>query len=193
MKKWSIITSLIVVSALAVAAFATTVSAAAAGNPYEPTTCPTGEEGVPPYCKPVTPPPNGGGGGGGQGGGGGGTTPTTCPAGQVGTPPNCVIPTLSIGGVKIKPNTSTLILKINAPGTVKVSGKGVKSKLVKVKPGNAKIKVLLTPAEKKLLKETGKVSLKVTIVYTPTGGSPIKKTVKITFKSPKSAPHKSKH
>jgi hypothetical protein len=191
MKKWSIITSLVVVSALAVAAFATTLSASAAG-PYEPTTCPTGYEGVPPYCTPVKTTPPGGG-----GGGGGGTTtppaPTTCPTGQVGTPPNCVVPAISVGGIKIKPNTSTLILKINAPGTVKISGKGVKAKLVKVKPGNVKIKVMLTPEEKELLKKTGKVSLKVTVVYTPTGGSPIKKTIKVTIKAPESKKHKSHH
>jgi hypothetical protein len=183
MKKWSIISSLLVVAALAVAAFATTGPAAAAGGPYTPEYCPTGYEGVPPYCTPViTPPPN-------EGGGGGTINPPpppppVCTTGQVGTYPNCVTPALSVSGIKIKPNTSTLILKINAPGTVKLSGKGIKGKLVKVSPGNVKIKVQLTSKEKKLLKEEGTISLKVKITYTPTGGSPVTKTVKVTIKAP---------
>jgi hypothetical protein len=176
MKKWSIISSLVVVAALAMAAFATTGAASAAG-PYQPY-CPTGEEGTPPNChKP--------------GGGGGGTTPPkTCAPGQVGTFPNCVTPTVGVNEIKVKPNSSTVTLKVNAPGKVKISGKGIASTTVSVKPGNVKIKVALTPKEKKLLKKKGKLNLKVTITYTPTGGSPITKTVKITVKAPKKAHHK---
>jgi hypothetical protein len=183
MKKWSILSSLVVIAALAVAAFATT-GAASAGSPYEPY-CPAGEEGTPPNCHKHE---EGGGGGGGGGGntGGGGTTnpPPTCKTGEVGTYPNCVVPTVGVGGIKLQPNSTTLTLKINAPGTVKLSGKGVKGKLVNVKPGNVKIKVQLTSKEKKLLKKEGKVSLKVKITYTPTGGTPITKTIKVTVKAP---------
>ncbi|MFT3865048.1 MAG: hypothetical protein QM729_12305 [Solirubrobacterales bacterium] len=169
MKKWSI--SLIVVSALGFAALALpTASSAASGQycpgPYEPYK-PCEEE----HHEETT------------GGGGTTETPKTCASGQVGTYPNCVTPAIGVQGIKIKPNTSTLILKINAPGTVKIYGKGIKAKLVKVSPGTVKIKVRLTPKEKKLLKKKGKVSLKVKIVYTPTGGTPIKKTVKVTIKS----------
>jgi hypothetical protein len=186
MKKWSIISSLVVVGVLAMAAFATTGVASATG-PYEPY-CPAGQEGTPPNCHPHEEGGGGGGGGTPTGGGGGTTTPPppppTCTTGQVGTYPNCVTPAVGVGGIKLQPNSTTLTLKVNAPGTVKLSGKGVKAKLVKVSPGNVKIKVQLTSKEKKLLKKKGKVSLKVKITYTPTGGAPISKTVKITVKAP---------
>ncbi|MBS1676337.1 MAG: hypothetical protein JST08_03025 [Actinobacteria bacterium] len=141
---------------------------------------------------------SGGSGGGGSGGSGGSsgsesgnptppttTTPQGCAAGQVGTYPNCITPTVSVAGVKFEENNSTVVLKVNAAGTVKVSGKGVKAKTTKVKSGNNKIKVQLTSQEKKVLSEKGKVSLKVTIAYTPTGGKATKKTVNVTVTAPK--------
>jgi hypothetical protein len=109
----------------------------------------------------------------------------TCPPGQEGTPPYCkdVPPTIDVETVKVTPGTSTVTLNVSAPGTVKVSGKGVKPSSIKVSAaGDVKVKVALTPAEKKLLNKKGKVTLKVTITYTPTGGSPITKTVKIVVK-----------
>jgi hypothetical protein len=178
MKKWSI--SLVVASALlAVAAFALPASSGAVTGPYCPGPNP-GEQYKP--CE-VTPPPTT------PPSGGGSTTPApppapTCTTGQVGTYPNCVAPAVGVGGIKLQPNSTTLTLKVNAPGTVKLSGKGVKAKLVKVSPGNVKIRVQLTSKEKKLLKKKGKVSLKVKITYTPTGGTPITKIVKITVKAP---------
>jgi hypothetical protein len=165
MKKWSI--SLIVVSALGIAAFALPAASSAATTP-----CPAPYE---PYkqCeeKPKEPPKE---------------ETKTCAAGQVGTYPNCVTPVLDVGSITVKPNSSTITLKINAAGTVKVSGKGIKTATVKVSPGNVKITVKLTSAEKKILKKKGTLKLKVTITYTPTGGSPITKTVKVTIKSPAS-------
>jgi hypothetical protein len=189
MKKWSIISSLVVVAALAMAAFATTGIASAVG-PYEPY-CPAGEEGTPPNCHPHE---EGGGGGGEQpGGGGGGTTnppppppppPPPCATGQIGTYPNCVTPALDVGSITVKPNSSTVTFKVNAPGKVKVSGKGIATTTVSVKAGNVKIKVKLTKEEKEKLKKQGKLTLKVKVTYTPTGGTPVTKTVKITFKAP---------
>jgi hypothetical protein len=175
MKKWSI--SLIVVTGLlCVAAFALPTMAAAAPGPY----CPGPGQ---PYKPCETTPPSGG-------GGGGGTTepPKTCAAGQTGTYPNCVTPTVDVSSVKVQPNSSTITLTVNAPGKIKVSGKGIASTTVSVTPGNVKIKVKLTKAEKEKLKEKGKLTLKVTVTYTPTGGTPVTKTIKITVKAPQ---HKS--
>jgi hypothetical protein len=169
MKKWSI--SLIVaVGLVAVAAFALPTSSGAAG-PY----CPVAGQ---PYkaCETPPPPPH--------------ETPKTCAAGQVGTYPNCVTPTIGVNEIKVKPNSSTVTLKVNAPGKLKVSGKGIASTTVSVTPGNVKVKVALTPKEKKLLAKKGKLNLKVTITYTPTGGTPVTKTIKITVKAPKQAHHK---
>ena len=183
MKKWSIISSLAVFAALAVTAIASVGTASAANY------CPTGEEGTPPYCHKPT---GGGGGGGGTGGGGGGTTepPKTCAAGQVGTSPNCVTPTIDVKEIKTTPNSSTISFVVNAPGKVKVSGKGILSTTVSVSAGKVKIKVKLTKDEKEKLKEKGKLTLKVTVTYTPTGGTPVTKTVKITVKSPSKGHHK---
>jgi hypothetical protein len=185
MKKWSIITSLVVFAALAVASFAAVGSASA--DPYHPY-CPTGEEGTPPYCHPHT--GGGGGGGGGTGGGGGGGTgggggggTSSCPTGQVGAPPNCVTPTINVNKISTQPNSSTVTFKVNAPGKVKVSGKGVASTTVSVQPGKVKVKVKLTKAAKEELKEKGHLTLKVKVTYTPKGGTPITKIVKVTFKS----------
>ncbi len=193
MKKWSIISSLVVVCAFAVAAFATT-GVAAAADPYHPY-CPTGEEGTPPYCHPPTGPgtgnPGGGGGGGNTGGGGGGGTGTgtgggsqACPAGKVGVPPNCVTPALDVNEVKVNPNSSTVSMVVNAPGKVKVSGKGIVSSTVSVSAGKIKVKIQLTPKEKEKLKEKGELKFKVKVTYTPKGGTPVTKVVKITVKAP---------
>jgi hypothetical protein len=187
MKKWSILTSLVVFAALAVASFAT-VGAASADN-YHPY-CPSGEEGTPPYCHPHTGGGGGGGGGGGTGGGGGGTGggggggTSSCPTGQVGTPPNCVTPSINVNEISSNPNSSTVTFKVNAPGKVTVSGKGVASTTVSVTPGKVKVKVKLTKAAKEELKEKGHLTLKVKVTYTPKGGKPITKTIKVTFKSP---------
>jgi hypothetical protein len=171
MKKWSI--SLLVV-ALGIAAFAAlpSMSSAAAGGPY----CPGPYQPYKP-CEesPKEPPPK--------------EETKKCPKGQVGSYPDCVTPAVAFEGIKFNPNGSTLLLEVNAPGTVKVSGKGIKTTVVKVAAGKVKVKVLLTPKEKLLLAKKGELHLKVTITYTPTGGRPITKTVKITVKSPDTHHH----
>jgi hypothetical protein len=169
MKKWSI--SLIVAAGLLVAAFAVPASAGAVG-PYCPGPNP-GEQ-----YKPCEPPketpkeiPK--------------ETPKTCAAGQTGIYPNCVTPTIDVSEVKVSPTSSTLTLTVNAPGKVKVQGKGLQTTTVSVTPGNVKIKLKLTPKEKEKLKEKGKLTIKVKVTYTPTGGTPITKTIKVTVKAPK--------
>jgi hypothetical protein len=187
MKKWSIISSLIVVAALAVAAFGTVGSASAAPNPYQPEYCEEGFEGVPPYCKPITPPPPPPPGGGG-GGGGGGTTnppppPPTCSTGQVGTYPNCVTPALSLKKVKVSRNKATVTALVNAPGTLVASGPGLfTSKPRTVSAGSYNLVLHLTKGKKKSLARTGKLRIKVTVTYSPTGSSAIKKSFTVTFK-----------
>lgn len=180
MKKWSIITSLLVLGALAIAAFAT-AGTASAGNPYEPV-CPPGEEGTPPYChkKP------------GGGGGGGGEPPKTCPAGQVGTYPNCVIPALQLKKVKVTNTKATVTVLVNAPGTLVASGKGVEtSKPRTVGAGSYNLSMKLTKGKRKQLANTGVVKVSVKILYSPTGAAPISKSFTISFKAkPK---HHGKH
>jgi hypothetical protein len=171
-KKWSI--SLLALAGLViVAAIAPAISSAASASPY----CPEGQTGTPPYCTTPPPPP----------------PPPTCASGQVGTYPNCVTPSLGVSGIKIKPNSTTLVLNINAPGTVKISGKGIKVKISNVQPGNVKLKLQLTPKEKKLLKKKGKLKLKVTITYTPTGGTPVTKHLTVTVVAKNKSNHGKSH
>jgi hypothetical protein len=171
MKKWSI--SLIVAAGLLVAAFAVPASAGAAG-PYCPGPNPGEQykpcETTPPVETPKETPKE---------------VPKTCAAGQIGAYPNCVTPTIDVSEVKVTPNSSTVKLEVNAPGKVKVQGKGLQTTTVSVSPGMVKIKLKLTPKEKKKLKEKGKLTIKVKVTYTPTGGTPVTKTIKVTVKAPK--------
>lgn len=109
----------------------------------------------------------------------------SCPAGQAGTPPYCTTPKLGVGGVTTTSTTPTLALKLNAPGKVKVSGKGVVPVTRSVEAGTVKLKVKLTAAQRRLLKKKGKLVLKVKVAYTPSGGTTQTKTVKVVVKGKK--------
>jgi hypothetical protein len=87
--------------------------------------------------------------------------------------------------VKVTGSSVTLTLNVNAPGTVKVTGSGVKSKTTSVTPGTVKVKVSLTSQEKKVLAKKGKVKLKLTVAYSPTGGSTLTKKVSVVIKKNK--------
>lgn len=171
MKKWSIISSLVVIGALAIAALAM-AGPASAGNPYEPH-CPAGEEGTPPYCHKQP-----------GGGGGGGEPPKTCPAGQVGTYPNCVIPALQIKKLKVTNFKAVVTVLVNAPGTLVASGKGLHtSKPRTVSAGSYNLAMQLRKGKRRQLRKTGKVAVTVTVLYSPTGASPISKTLEFVFKA----------
>jgi hypothetical protein len=163
MKKWSI--SLIVVSALAIAAFALPATSSAAG-------CPTGFEGTPPYCTPVTPPPP--------------PPPPVCMPGQVGTYPNCVTPALELTKIKVTKQHATVTALVNAPGTLAIYGKGMKTKEVTAaSAGSYNLAVALTKGSKNKLKNKGKLKISATVSYAATGAGVIQKTVKLVFKQKK--------
>ena len=163
MKKWSIISSLVVFAALAVASFAT-VGAASAGN-YHPY-CPSGEVGTPPYCH--------------HHGGGGGHK--TCSSGQVGKYPHCVTPALKILKDETAGTKLTVIGLVNAPGKIKASGEGLETAgPSSVKAGPFKLELELNESAKKELKSVGIFKTTVTVLYQPTGASPITKTILVTF------------
>lgn len=136
MRTWSI--SLLLAAALAVAALVPAAASAA--------TCPPGQEGTPPYCKPTT-------------------------------------PTLGVKVLKATPAAIQLEVKVNLPGQVKVSGKGVRTKIVSVDAGTSKVSVKLSKQAKKRLQEKGKVKVKLTVAFTPSNGAPpVTKNVKVTVK-----------
>jgi hypothetical protein len=98
----------------------------------------------------------------------------------------------TIGKAKLnkKNGTATLTLNVPNPGALTGSGKGVKvavpagaviSKTVSA-PGMVKLTIKAKGKKRTMLNETGKVKVKPTITYTPTGGDPATQSVKVKLK-----------
>jgi hypothetical protein len=105
--------------------------------------------------------------------------PTEPPHGS--TPPSNVV---KPGAVKPNSAGASLTVTVPGPGTLAASGKGVVTTKVNAKgAGPVQLKLKLTSAEKKTLAKKGKVTIKVKIVFTPTGGTPGTSTKTITFKA----------
>jgi len=86
--------------------------------------------------------------------------------------------------------TATLTASVPNPGELILTGKGVKrastagavvAKAVTA-PGDVKLKIRAKGNRKDKLNETGKVKVKPTITYTPTGGDPSTQSVKVKLK-----------
>ncbi len=86
--------------------------------------------------------------------------------------------------------TATLTVNVPNPGELTGSGNGVKiasaagaaiSKTVSA-PGDVQLTIKAKGKEKRKLNETGKVSVKPTITYTPTGGDPSTQSRKLKLK-----------
>ena len=90
------------------------------------------------------------------------------------------------GAVKANGTMATLTVTVPGPGTVAVSGKGLIGAKVKAKgAGPVKVSLKLSSAEKKTLAKKGKVTIKVAITFTPTGGTAGTATKTVTFKAKK--------
>jgi hypothetical protein len=91
----------------------------------------------------------------------------------------------TLGKLKKKPNgTAVLTVNVPNPGELTVSGKGVKAsadavaaKLVAA--GTAKLVIRAKGKKRAKLNQTGKVKVKPTITYTPTGGDPGSRKLKV--------------
>jgi hypothetical protein len=96
----------------------------------------------------------------------------------------------TLGKVKAKPNgTATLQVNVPNPGDLTVAGKGVKGSAgavsaKHVNAGTVKLVIRAKGKTKEKLVDSGKVTVKPKIQYTPTGGSPNveKKKVKLRRK-----------
>lgn len=136
-----------------------------------------------------------GGGGGGNGGGGGGNPPAGPPA-----PPSNLATTagpksLRDGKVEVKitfPGPGKVVLK----GTAKVDSDDlartaalktvvVTQKTASVKAGKSIFKLAPNASAKKVIKKKGKLSAKLAITFTPSGGSAATTTKTVLFKAPK--------
>jgi hypothetical protein len=106
-----------------------------------------------------------------------------------------VAPTNSFTLGKVEPNrkkgTATITLEdIPNPGELVLAGKGVKqasaSGAVVAKtvttPGNVQLKIRAKGKKKRKLNETGKVKVKPSITFTPTGGAPNTQSLKLKLK-----------
>jgi hypothetical protein len=86
-----------------------------------------------------------------------------------------------------KKGTATITVIVPNPGELTASGKGVKAsgaaEISKtVGAGGAKLVIRAKGKKKAKLNETGKVKVKPTITYTPTGGDPSTQSIKVKLK-----------
>lgn len=82
-----------------------------------------------------------------------------------------------------KKGTATVSVSVPGAGTVKVSGKGVKgSSKTASAAGSFGLPVKASGKAAAQLAKTGKVTLKVTITFTPKSGSPVAKTVTVKLR-----------
>ncbi|HSD25344.1 MAG TPA: hypothetical protein VLB79_13570, partial [Solirubrobacterales bacterium] len=87
-----------------------------------------------------------------------------------------------------KKGTATLGLDLPNAGDLTVSGKGLKAVIAgasaaqAVQPGSASVTIKAKGKQLRKLKSTGKVKVKPTITYTPTGGHPSTQPWKLTLK-----------
>jgi hypothetical protein len=92
---------------------------------------------------------------------------------------------VTLGKVKYnaKKGTATVSVSVPGTGTVKASGKGVKG-ASKAAGGAGDVGVQVKAAGKaaKKLAKTGKVTLKVTITFTPSSGSPVVETITVKLR-----------
>jgi hypothetical protein len=87
----------------------------------------------------------------------------------------------------------TLAVRTSGAGVVRVSGKGVTSVSVTAKrAGTSTVKVKLSAASRRALKEKGRLAVRVTVRFTPAQGKAVSKTVSLTIKRATSASRKAR-
>jgi hypothetical protein len=111
----------------------------------------------------------------------------TCPGGPAGrpdigayefgtpTPPLPACSLFTIGELKLnkKKGSAQLIVNVPGTGTLTASGKGLKTASVSpTAAGDVTLNLKATGKAKRKLSEAGKAKLKITLGWTPTGGSP---------------------
>ena len=183
MKKWSIISSLVVVAALAVAAFA---RSAPRRQPVH-RTARRAKTGTPPYCTPYAA-GGGGGGGGGDDGAGRRRRKRREPAPRA----RRDLSELRHADrrrlvIKVKPNSSTITLDGQRARQDQSQRQRDREHHGLGHPRQREDQGQADQREKEKLKEKGKLTLKVTVTYTPTGGSPDHQNREDHVKSPAKA------
>ena len=104
-------------------------------------------------------------------------TPSLCPP----PPPSNEV---KLGSIKQQGEAISLKVTVPGAGSVSATGKNLKTAKVATKgAGSTTLKLKPSGAGKKLLKKKGKLKVKVTIEFTPTGGPPGTTTKTVTFKA----------
>lgn len=81
-----------------------------------------------------------------------------------------------------KKGTATIAVTVPNPGTLAVTGNGVSGEATASAAGKVSLKIKAKGKKKGKLNAKGKVAVKPTITFTPTGGQPASAGVKVTLK-----------
>jgi len=88
----------------------------------------------------------------------------------------------TIAKTKINGRTATVTLKLPGAGKIRTTGGRTKAKTTRIKKaGKATIKVRLTNKAAATLADTGRVKTAIRVRFTPAGGRPNTKTIRLTF------------
>lgn len=110
-----------------------------------------------------------------------------CPKGQVGTPPYCTTPSnaFTLETVKHEGAAAKIRVKVPGAGVITASGKDLlTTKATAKSAGKFWLPLKLSKAGVAAAQKApgGKLKVKITFVFTPTGGTPARKRKSITFK-----------
>jgi hypothetical protein len=109
-----------------------------------------------------------------------------CPKGQTGTPPYCTTPSNKfwLQTVKHEGTSAKIRVKVSGPGVVTASGKYLQTTKATAKSaGRFWLPLKLTSAGIAVLQKERTLKVKITFVFTPTGGTPASKRKSIAFKA----------
>jgi hypothetical protein len=108
----------------------------------------------------------------------------SCPIGQTGTPPYCTTPAnkFTLETVKREGASARIRVKVPGPGAITASGKDLlTTKATAKSAGKFWLPLKLGKAGVAALRKERTLKVKVTFVYTPTGGSPARKRKTVRF------------
>lgn len=111
-----------------------------------------------------------------------------CPKGQTGTPPYCTTPSNKfwLHTIKHEGTSAKIKVKVSGPGVVTASAKDLlTTKATAKSSGRFWLPLKLSKAGIAAAQKApaGRLRVRVTFVFTPTGGNPAQKRKNITFKA----------
>jgi hypothetical protein len=89
----------------------------------------------------------------------------------------------TIGKLKPRSGIGILGIKVPGPGQLSLSGKGARGRKTAKQAGATKLKIRPTGSAKRSLAATGRVTLKLKVIFAPVGGTPHAEKRKLTLQS----------